>query len=227
MRVPAEIESACSRVLADREIRQTLSALEDAGVKVSYHAADVTDPDAVAEVVRDIYARHGRLDGVVHGAGVIEDRLLADKTPDSFRRVFDTKVAGATALLGALRDDQPFVVLFTSVSGAFGNRGQVDYSAANDALSTWAWSLARRRGPGAGRVVAVDWGPWADTGMVSPELEREYAKRGVGLLDTEDAIGRLLAELARPDGEPEIVVARAAVERFAAPGGDPVGHGRT
>ena len=227
MRVPAEIEAACSRVLADREIRQTLSALEDAGVKVSYHAADVTDADAVAEVVRDIYARHGRLDGVVHGAGVIEDRLLADKTPDSFRRVFDTKVAGATALLGALRDDQPFVVLFTSVSGAFGNRGQVDYSAANDALSTWAWSLARRRGPGAGRVVAVDWGPWADTGMVSPELEREYAKRGVGLLDTEDAIGRLLAELARPDGEPEIVVARAAVERFAAPGGDPVGHGRT
>ena len=226
MRVPAEIEAACSRIVAAREIRTTLSALEDAGVKVSYHAADVTDPGALAEVVQDVYARHGRLDGIVHGAGIIEDRLLADKTPASFRRVFDTKVSGATALLGALRDDRPFVVFFTSVSGAFGNRGQVDYSAANDALAAWAWTLAdqRRSGQG-GRVLAVDWGPWADTGMVSGELEREYARRGVGLLGADDAIDRLMTELSQPGGEPEIVVARARVDRFDPPVGEPVGHG--
>jgi NAD(P)-dependent dehydrogenase (short-subunit alcohol dehydrogenase family) len=226
MRTPAEIEATCARVLAAREIRTTLSALEDAGVKVSYHAADVRDPAALASVVQDVYARHGRLDGIVHGAGVIEDRLLADKTSESFRRVFDTKVRGAAALLGALRDDGPFVVLFTSVSGAFGNRGQVDYAAANDALATWAWALAAGRGPGAGRVLAVDWGPWADTGMVSPELEREYARRGVGLVEADDAIERLMAELSVPGGEPEVMVARARVERFESPGGDPDGHGR-
>jgi NAD(P)-dependent dehydrogenase (short-subunit alcohol dehydrogenase family) len=226
MRVPADIEAECARVLGAREIRTTLSALEDAGVKVSYHAADVRDPAALASVVQDVYARHGRLDGIVHGAGVIEDRMLADKKPESFRRVFDTKVRGAAALLGSLRDDRPFVVFFTSVSGAFGNRGQVDYAAANDALATWAWALAAQRGAGAGRVLAVDWGPWADTGMVSAELEREYARRGVGLVGADDAIDRLMAELSVAGGEPEVMVARARVGRFESPGGDPDGHGR-
>ena len=221
MREPAAIEAECARLLAAREVRATLSALEDAGVKVSYHSVDVRDPQALTAVVEDIYARHGRLDGVVHGAGVIEDRYLADKTVESFRRVFDTKVAGASAIFGALRDDRAFVVLFTSVSGAFGNRGQVDYGAANDALDTLAWSV----GPRNGRVLAVDWGPWAGTGMVSAELEREYARRGVGLVDPEDGISRLLAELAAPVSEPEIVLARARVATFEPAAADPVGHG--
>ncbi len=226
MRDTSEIEATCMQLLAAREIRTTLSALEDAGVKVSYHVADVRDPRALASVVEDVYDRHGRLDGVVHGAGVIEDRLLAGKTPESFRRVFDTKVAGATALLDALRDDKAFVVFFTSVSGAFGNRGQVDYGAANDALAILAWSLAARRGPASGRVVAVDWGPWAETGMVSPELEREYARRGVGMVAADDGIDRLLTEVSAPRGEPEVVVATARVQAFEPSGGDPVGHGQ-
>jgi acyl transferase domain-containing protein/NAD(P)H-dependent flavin oxidoreductase YrpB (nitropropane dioxygenase family)/acyl carrier protein len=217
MRSPSEIEALCARLLAAREIRATLSALEAAGVKVRYHEADVRDPEALTTVVEDVYGRHGRLDGVVHGAGVIEDRLLVDKTPDSFRRVFDTKVVGGAALVGALRDDRPFVVFFTSVSGAFGNRGQVDYGAANDALATLAWSLDSQRRPGSGRVLAVDWGPWAETGMVSPELEREYAGRGVGLVAADDGIERLMDELSVAGGEPEVVVARARVEVFEPP----------
>ena len=55
--------------------------------------------------------------------------------------------------------------------------------------------------------------------MVTPELEREYARRGVGLVDGEDGIDRLLDELARPAGEPEIVVARARLTAFVAPQG--------
>jgi acyl transferase domain-containing protein/NAD(P)H-dependent flavin oxidoreductase YrpB (nitropropane dioxygenase family)/NADP-dependent 3-hydroxy acid dehydrogenase YdfG len=225
MRNPSEIEALCARLLAAREIRATLGSLEDAGVKVSYHVADVRDPEVLTTVVQDVYARHGRLDGVVHGAGVIEDRLLVDKTPESFRRVFDTKVTGGAALVGALRDDRPFVVFFTSVSGAFGNRGQVDYGAANDALATLAWSLDSQRGPDSGRVLAVDWGPWAETGMVSAELEREYAGRGVGLVGADDGIARLMAELSVPRGEPEVVVARARVQVFEPPVRELVTHG--
>ncbi len=215
-RTPAEIERECGRLLAAREIRSTLDALEDAGVKAGYHTADVRDPAAMAAVMADVRQRYGKIDGVVHGAGVIEDRLLADKRPDSFRRVFETKVAGAEAVLAALGGDRPFLVFFTSVSGAFGNRGQVDYAAANDALASLAWHLAGRW---PSRVVAVDWGPWAGSGMVTPELEREYARRGVGLVDGEDGIDRLLDELARPAGEPEIVVARARLAAFAWPQG--------
>ena len=112
----------------------------------------------------------------LHGAGIIEDRFLRDKTPESYARVYETKVAGARALLGAVRDDVGFVVLFGSVSGVFGNKGQVDYAAANDALDALAHGGAGGRL--AGRVLSIDWGPWGGTGMVSDELAREYARRG-------------------------------------------------
>jgi NAD(P)-dependent dehydrogenase (short-subunit alcohol dehydrogenase family) len=194
---PAEIEAATGRILAEREIRATLAELTGFAASVRYSAVDVRDPAAVAALVDGVYRRYGRLDGIVHGAGVLADRLLVDKTPEGFARVWETKVEGARALAEAARADLGFLVLFGSVSGVFGNRGQVDYSAANDALDT----LARIWAPGAhGRVVAVDWGPWAapdeGTGMVSAELTREYAKRGIGLIEPAEGVACLLAELA-------------------------------
>jgi NAD(P)-dependent dehydrogenase (short-subunit alcohol dehydrogenase family) len=155
--------------------------------------------------VDGVYRRHGRLDGIVPGAGVLADRLLADKTADEFTRVWETKVNGARALAEAARGELRFLVLFGSISGVFGNRGQADYSAANDALDT----LARIWTPRAcGRVLTIDWGPWAasaeGTGMVSAELEREYARRGIGLIEPEDGVACLLAELAAGT-EPQVV----------------------
>jgi NAD(P)-dependent dehydrogenase (short-subunit alcohol dehydrogenase family) len=191
VREPAAIAAAAARLLADREIRATLAAIRDAGAAVTYHEADVRGA-AFAALIDDIYARHGRIDGVVHGAGVLEDKLIRHKTAASFERVYATKVAGALTLAEKLRADVGFVVLFGSISGAFGNRGQVDYAAANDALDKIAWMLDRRI---AGRVVALDWGPWAGTGMVSPELEREYARRGIHLIDPDVGVEGLLAEL--------------------------------
>jgi acyl transferase domain-containing protein/NAD(P)H-dependent flavin oxidoreductase YrpB (nitropropane dioxygenase family)/NAD(P)-dependent dehydrogenase (short-subunit alcohol dehydrogenase family) len=212
-RTPARIESEVRAILAGRELAATFAALDKAGVPWRYHAADVRDADALAAIVDDIYARHGRIDGVVHGAGVIEDRLLRDKTRESFDRVFDTKVVGARALLGRLRPDTRWVVFFSSVSGVFGNRGQVDYSAANEALDHLAWSRLAGGGP---RVLSVNWGPWAETGMISPELEREYARKGVGLITPGEGIDRLLAELGSAHGDAQVIFMSATPESLEA-----------
>ncbi|HEX7276753.1 MAG TPA: SDR family NAD(P)-dependent oxidoreductase, partial [Acidimicrobiales bacterium] len=101
IRKPADVEATVRRILAEREVRATLAALDGHAASVRYHVADVRQPAAVRAVVDDVYARRGRLDGVVHGAGVCEDGLLTGKSPESFARVFETKVAGATALAGA------------------------------------------------------------------------------------------------------------------------------
>ncbi|HTJ43578.1 MAG TPA: SDR family NAD(P)-dependent oxidoreductase [Kofleriaceae bacterium] len=211
---PKEIEATCARALADREIRATLAAIERAGAPVVYHAVDVRD-GAFASVIADVYRRHGRVDGVIHGAGVLEDKLMRDKKRDSFERVVATKLAGAHALAGALRDDTKFVALFASIAGAFGNRGQVDYACANDALDALAWSLSSKI---KGRVVSIDWGPWAGAGMVSPELEREYARRGIGLVDPDRGVEALLAELASDADDAQVVLmagdAKALVRSF-------------
>ncbi len=200
LRTPVEIEAAASRILAEREVRATLAALATAAASVRYHCADVTDEHAVRAVVADVRDRHGRLDGIVHGAGVLRDGLLRDKQPAHFNEVFTTKVAGARHLAAAAAEHGAgpaprFLALFGSVAGVYGNRGQSDYAAANDALDglahTWAESFP-------GRVLSVDWGPWAAEagGMVTPELERAYARRGIPLIAPDAGTAAFLAELA-------------------------------
>ena len=151
MREPRAIEAECDRLLAEREVRATMSALAEVGAAVRYHRVDVTDAAALAGVVRSAYEAHGRLDGVVHGAGVLDDHVIADKSPESFARVYATKVEAARILLAALADaaddgrpPPAFVAFFGSIAGVCGNRGQVDYAAANDALDALAAAHAAR-----------------------------------------------------------------------------------
>jgi NAD(P)-dependent dehydrogenase (short-subunit alcohol dehydrogenase family) len=200
LRVPAEIERTVGRLLGEREVRGTLRRLAEAGSEVRYHSTNMLDAEAVHRAVKEIYAEHGRLDGVVYAAGVIEDRLIAEKSSASFNRVYSTKVDGAQALLdavGGLPVPPRFAVLFGSIAATLGNRGQSDYAAANDALE----SLGRRWTAAVpGRALTVHWGPWAPTGtndgMVTPELMRDYGRRGIKLIDPEEGTMSLLRELA-------------------------------
>ena len=107
---PAEINRETELLLAQREITATLAELKALGSPARYHSVDVRDQDAALQAVKEIHAEHGRLDGVVYAAGVIEDRLIAEKTTESFQRVYGTKVdrrgdpaRGAGALPNALR----------------------------------------------------------------------------------------------------------------------------
>ncbi|MGW1622024.1 SDR family NAD(P)-dependent oxidoreductase [Streptomyces sp. NPDC002172] len=197
---PAEINREAELILAQREITATLGELAALGSEARYRAVDFRDRDAALQAVKEIHADHGRLDGVVFAAGVIEDRLIAEKTPESFQRVYGTKTTGAATLLAALEElpDRPgFAVLFGSISAVLGNRGQADYAAANDALESLGAGWAERTG---NRALTVHWGPWAPvgghTGMVSPELGREYARRGIRLIDPDEGTAALLRELA-------------------------------
>jgi acyl transferase domain-containing protein/NAD(P)H-dependent flavin oxidoreductase YrpB (nitropropane dioxygenase family)/NADP-dependent 3-hydroxy acid dehydrogenase YdfG/acyl carrier protein len=180
-------------LLAQREVRATMDALGRTAGSVRYHACDVTQADAV---VADIVARFGRLDGVIHGAGVLDDRLIADKTVESFARVYNTKVNGARALEAALRHHPRFMVMFGSISGVEGNRGQADYAAANDTLDRLAryWAATHTDT----HVVSVDWGPWAGAGMAAG-LAEEYARRGITLIDPTEGVTCLLDEIAAGD----------------------------
>ncbi len=189
---PAAVETEVRRILAGREITATLEAVRAAGGRADYHAVDVRDEAAFGALIDRLRERHGRIDGVVHGAGLIEDKLLRDKTPDSFARVFSTKVVAARTLAAKLSNEVLFFVMFSSISGAFGNRGQSDYAAANDALDKLAHHLFRTV---PGRVLSINWGPWSGAGMVGPELEREYERRGIGLIPLEAGIERFFEEL--------------------------------
>ncbi|MEV4007093.1 SDR family oxidoreductase, partial [Actinomadura sp. NPDC049753] len=141
---PAEIEATVRRLLAERGIRRTLAALSGHAASVRYHAADVRKPAAVRAVVDDVYRRHRRLDGVVHGAGLAGDRLVRDTSPESFARVYRTKVDGAAALVQAVRPGLGFFVVLGGLAGEHGDRGQAGCAAAGDACGTLAHVWRRR-----------------------------------------------------------------------------------
>jgi NAD(P)-dependent dehydrogenase (short-subunit alcohol dehydrogenase family) len=204
---PAELEQLARRICTRREIGETLEAIREAGGRVTYHAVDVRNSRAFGKLIDEIYERHGRLDGVIHGAGVIEDKLLEHKTRESFDRVFDTKVKGALTLARKLREGLSFVVFFSSVSSAFGNRGQTDYAAANDLLDKLAHYLNDKLD---GRVVSVNWGPWDSRGMVSPQLRQEYERLGIGLIPLGSGADCLLAELGHGAQGPAQVILMSA-----------------
>jgi acyl transferase domain-containing protein/NADP-dependent 3-hydroxy acid dehydrogenase YdfG/acyl carrier protein len=175
---PREFSRARAHVLAQREIRATLAAL---GTRARYLSVDVTD----ARQVRDALAPfRSRVTGIVHGAAVLSDSLLPDKIRQNVTDVLQVKIDGVRSVLAAVAG-APIkqVALFTSVAGLFGNPGQADYAAANEALCRAATSL-RRELPG-GSVVAIDWGAW-DGGMVGDDLRGVLVERGVQLIAPAD-----------------------------------------
>jgi acyl transferase domain-containing protein/thioesterase domain-containing protein/acyl carrier protein len=134
--------------------------------------ADVTNLDQMKAAIAQARDQFGKVDGVFHAAGVLDDGPLMLKTPSSVARVLDPKVRGTLVLEEALRgQSMPSFVLFSSVSSFLAPAGQIDYAAANAFLDAFALS---RKGP----VTAINWGAWRDIGMAErsasphPWLER-------------------------------------------------------
>ncbi|MFI5344999.1 MAG: SDR family NAD(P)-dependent oxidoreductase [Elusimicrobiota bacterium] len=205
---PKEIGGKAKEILAGREIRETLKRLEDEGVEVRYRSVDVRDAAAVAELVSETEKSFGPIRGVVHGAGVLADKLILDKTAGQVDLVLDTKLAGLRNLLDAVKTaDLRVLALFSSSTARYGRAGQSDYAIANEALNKAAQVLARRL-PEC-RVAAIGWGPW-DGGMVDASLRRMFAAEGVGVIGLEDGGRHLAAEL-RASGAPAETVVIAAL----------------
>jgi NAD(P)-dependent dehydrogenase (short-subunit alcohol dehydrogenase family)/acyl carrier protein len=184
---PAEIEARYQALRRAREVRENLDILRRAGAHVEYARADVRDPAALAAVLDGWRGRFGDPVGLIHGAGLIKDKLIREKTPESFDRVLGTKVDGALNLIRLVRPEAlKFTALFSSIAGRFGNVGQSDYAAANEVLNKLGRWLDRRW---PGRVVSVIWGPWSGVGMVS-QLEGHLGRRGLGMIAPE--VGRTL-----------------------------------
>ncbi len=212
---PLQLESAFRRHMVNREIAASLAAIRETGSEAHYHSVDVRDAEAVQRVIDSVRAAHGPIRAVLHGAGVLEDRLIVDKKADQFERVFDTKVKGLENLLVATaKDPLRHLVLFSSVAARMGNRGQADYAMANEALNKIAQQLAARR-PHC-RVKAVNWGPWAG-GMVSASLGQEFRRRGIDLIPIVSGARHLVDEICQADDPVVEVVVGADARALTAP----------
>src|SRR5262245_13405137 len=202
-------------LIAEREVRATLSAAQQQGTAARYFIADITDRAELGRVLDEVRQTFGQIVGVVHGAGVLADKRLEDLDDDQFVRVFSTKLVGAEALLDATSsDDLRFISLFSSIAARAGNAGQSAYAAANAALEAIAAREAARRGS-ACVVRAFGWGPW-DGGMVDATLRSRFLDAGVGLIPIDEGAEFFAEQALCRSSAPAVVVAAPAERRLRA-----------
>jgi NAD(P)-dependent dehydrogenase (short-subunit alcohol dehydrogenase family)/acyl carrier protein len=201
---PADLEKTYRRWAVNREIKTFLDRCASLQGRVEYYCVDVRDRQALAGTILSVRNRIGPITALIHAAGVIEDRSIADKSLDQFERVFATKVEGLSNLLSETRTD-PLrrIVLFSSVSARFGNPGQADYAMANEALNKIAQAEASSRTNC--QVVSLNWGPWQG-GMVDESLQRQFRQSGVSLIPIETGVKLFARELINDDPEAVEVV---------------------
>nr|WP_246095947.1 SDR family NAD(P)-dependent oxidoreductase [Streptomyces botrytidirepellens] len=189
------------------ELRQELSGL---GARVTVTDCDIADRRALAAVL-DGMPEDAPLTGVVHTAGVLDDGVVTELTPERLAGVLAAKADAARHLHELTADlELDAFVLFSSIAGVLGNAGQSAYAAGNAHLDALA---QHRRGLGL-PATSVAWGPWGGDGMAADGVaEERFRRSGVRVLDPERAVAALDQVLA--DGRACATVADVDWERFA------------
>ncbi|MFE3544345.1 SDR family NAD(P)-dependent oxidoreductase [Nocardia sp. NPDC059177] len=177
------------------------------GATVTFTECDVTDPDTCHDTVAELTRQYGRLDGIFHLAGVLDDSVFIAGSAERTRAVLAPKLDGARNLWRAVDPaDLDFFVSFTSVSGAVANPGQSAYAYANSSLDFW--SRTHRDSPC--EVLSIAWPYWEEGGMRAGESADPAAG-----LPTETALG-LLDELLRRSRAGHVCVTYGEPDRSTA-----------
>ena len=185
---PRTLQAVVRKIFARKEVEKTCTNLRQKGIDVEYITLDLISADAATKLT-EIERQYGDITELIHGAGMIEDRLFSQKSWESFRTVYMVKVHSLTLLLTKLKQVN-HITMFSSVAAAFGNRGQVDYATANSTLDALIQPLTNQ----GVRARSIQWGPWGGAGMVTPELSRAYQKAGIRVLTISEGTNAFLEE---------------------------------
>jgi polyketide synthase PksJ len=154
-----------SRHEPDARQRETVDKMRADGAEVHTSALDGANATAFKKLVDEMTARFGRIDGVIHAAGVAGGSLIARTDAAEISRVLKPKVDGVLALVEAFKGREPdFIVLSSSLTATLGGPGQAAYAAANAWMDDFAASRAADR---PGLWTSIRWDAWADVGMAA------------------------------------------------------------
>ncbi|MFA6173946.1 MAG: amino acid adenylation domain-containing protein, partial [Kiritimatiellales bacterium] len=203
---------------------QRVESLRSKGISVVCQQADVSRQQDVDALIADIIRQFGTIDGILHGAGVIQDNFILNKPVAEFEAVLAAKVAGTLNLDSATRDvELDFFVLFSSAAAVFGSAGQADYCAANAFMDAFAHyrneqvASKQRRG----HTLAIDWPLWQHGGMRIDEVSEQAMRQITGIVPMQTEIGIQALYRSLASGRSQTLVLEgdaAAIKRLLAGG---------
>jgi 3-oxoacyl-[acyl-carrier protein] reductase len=193
-----------SAAKAAREIAAEVQA--ETGVKVHGVGCDSADPNACADLIKQVTAGAGRLDILVNNAGIARDNLIMRMKEEDWRAVFETNLHGAfylakAALRPMMKQRSGRIINITSIVGITGNPGQANYAATKAGLIGFTKSLAKEIGSRSITVNAVAPG-YIQTEMtheISDEMKKKMQENiPLGRLGQPEDIAEAVAFLASP-----------------------------
>lgn len=141
---------------------KAIKELENTGSKVHLYSADITSMKDMEDVIKDINLNVGRINGVVHSAGIAGEGIILKKDLEKAKSVMAPKINGTWVLDKVTAKDKPeFFIMFSSILSIIGSMGQSDYAAANAYMDSFA-AYRRRR---LGKTATINWTVWSETGM--------------------------------------------------------------
>lgn len=157
-----------------------------------YYSCDITDFDDTKKMIAAIKARFGKIDGVIHAAGIAKDTLMVNKDRSEYLSILNPKVKGTQNLDEACKDAKlDFFALFSSVASITSNLGQTDYASANNFLDYFAEkrNALVQQGLRNGNTVSVSWPLWQDGGMQISKESEQYLFDKWGLMPLPTSLG--------------------------------------
>jgi len=152
--------------------------LEELGATVTLAPADSADLPAMEAVVKSVRRAFGRIDGVIHAAGIAGGGIISLKTREMADAVFSAKVTGTLVLDRLFKDEAvDFIALFSSVTSYLGEIGRVDYCSGNSFMDAFA---QYRNQTHPGRFVSLNWAGWNEVGMAA-RWEESVVEKTLGL----------------------------------------------
>jgi 3-oxoacyl-[acyl-carrier protein] reductase len=161
--------------------------MQEAGITGHGVKLDVTDPNAIDEIIKQIADQHGAITILVNNAGITRDNLLMRMKEEEWGAIMDTNLTSIfrvskACLRGMMKARNGRIISITSVVGAMGNAGQSNYAAAKAGVMGFSKSLAREVASRGITVNTVAPG-FIDTDMTKslPDEQKEALKAQIPL----------------------------------------------
>ncbi|MBT6045458.1 MAG: amino acid adenylation domain-containing protein, partial [Candidatus Scalindua sp.] len=168
---------------------RVLLEIEQSGSRVLVISADVSNPVQMEKAIIEVHEKSGKIDGVIHCAGIAGEGFLFKKEEDTFINVLRPKIQGTWILDRLTREDTPdFFILCSALTALTGAVGQGDYTAANAYLDAFS-AFRNREGQ---KTLSINWPAWKETGMAFDwgVSQTQYA---INTQDALDALHKLLS----------------------------------